>query len=150
MFSDLVITLGTSAHLFLLDVFVVGDMDTRLKLCWDVGSLDLIRFGQNPSLPKATFIGTIDLKKVSMETQTYFTTCSKGEPSHKFSHFSVKHTQYRYSIYLPENMYVHFNQFLQKLSFSQDKTLLFSGVMYSMQDRACTIEHNDTLSILCL
>ena len=44
------------------------------------------------------------------------------QTSHKFYHFSYKHTQYRYSTYLPENMYVYFNQFLQKLSFSQDKT----------------------------
>ena len=32
LFGDLIITLGTSARLFLLgNVFVVGDMDTRLK-----------------------------------------------------------------------------------------------------------------------
>ena len=44
------------------------------------------------------------------------------QTSHKFYHFSYKRTQDRYSTYLPENTYVYFNQFLQKLSFSQDKT----------------------------
>ena len=107
-----------------------------------------IRFGQNPSLPKATFIGTSDLKKVSMETQTYCTTCSKLHTSFTTLVTNVPNTDILH-IYQKIRMCTLINSY-RSWVFLKTKPLLFSGVMYSMQDRACTIDLNDTLSILCL